>query len=61
VVCEIGGKRLRKREGSSKPQEVWDRGGHNTRRRSVLKTPLKDGPWTTYRWIEAWFRSDGRI
>jgi GDP-D-mannose 3', 5'-epimerase len=65
MVCEIAGKKLRKRYDLTKPQGVRGRNSDNSRLREVLSwepsTPLREGLVPTYRWIEEQLRQVGRI
>src|SRR6185437_15361665 len=55
MICQIAGKKLRKRHDVTKPQGVRGRNSDNTRLRQVLGwepgTPLQQGLRVTYRWI----------
>lgn len=55
LVCEIGGKRLKKVYDRTKPQGVRGRNSDNQLLRKILgwepKTPLRVGLENTYRWI----------
>lgn len=61
LVCEIAGKRLRKRYDLSKPQGVRGRNSDNRLIREKLgwepTMPLKEGLERTYRWIEEQVRA----
>lgn len=65
IVCQIAGKKLKKRYDLSKPQGVRGRNSDNTRLRQVLQwepqTPLEEGMAVTYRWIEQRLRAAGAI
>jgi nucleoside-diphosphate-sugar epimerase len=65
IVCQIAGKRLRKRHDPGKPQGVRGRNSDNTRLRQVLgwepQVPLEVGLERTYRWIEEQLRLAGRL
>jgi len=65
VVCEIAGKRLRKRHDTSKPQGVRGRNSDNSRLRQVLgwepTISIQEGLIPTYQWIGAELRKAGRL
>lgn len=64
IVCEIAGKRLRKRYDLSKPQGVRGRNSDNSLLRSVTGwepcTPLREGIAKTYPWIWSELAKKGR-
>jgi len=64
IVCEVAGKRLRKRYNLSKPQGVRGRNSDNTLLRSVTgwepRTPLREGIAKTYCWIWSELAKKGR-
>ena len=65
LVCQVAGKRLRKRHDLSKPQGVRGRNSDNSRLREVLgwepSIPLEHGLAVTYTWIENELAKSGRI
>ena len=65
MVAAIAGKRVRKVYDSSKPQGVRGRNSDNTRLRTVLgwepRVSLEDGLASTYQWILAQLRKEGRF
>ena len=64
VVCDIAGKRLKKRHDVSKPQGVRGRNSNNSRLKTMLgwepHVPLQDGLAVTYRWIEGELKAQAR-
>lgn len=65
LICQIAGKRLRRRNDPSKPQGVRGRNSDNRRLRQVLgwepQVPLEQGLRITYHWIEDQLRRQGRL
>lgn len=65
LVCDVAGKKLRKRHDLNKPQGVRGRNSDNTLLNQVLgwepSIPLEDGLKITYKWIEGELRKAGRI
>ncbi len=65
IVCEIGGKSLKKRYNLDKPTGVRGRNSDNTRLRQTLGwvplVTLERGLERTYRWIRDQLRKQGRI
>lgn len=63
MICEIGGKHLRKVHDAHRPQGVRGRNSDNTLLRSILKwepkTKLRDGLAVTYEWIWEQLASKG--
>ena len=64
VVCDIAGKRLKKRHDVSKPQGVRGRNSDNSRLKTMLgwepHVSLQDGLEVTYRWIEGELKGQAR-
>jgi len=65
LVCDVAGKRLRKKHDLTKPQGVRGRNSDNTLLNQVLgwepSIPLEDGLKITYKWIEGELRKAARI
>ena len=65
LVCDVAGKKLKKRHDISKPQGVRGRNSDNTLLNRVLgwepSITLEDGLKITYKWIEAELRKAGRV
>ena len=65
IVCEIGGKSLKKRYDLDKPTGVRGRNSDNSRLRQTLgwvpQVTLERGLERTYRWIREQLRKQGRI
>ena len=65
IVCEIGGKSLKKRYDLDKPTGVRGRNSDNSRLRKTLgwvpQVTLERGLERTYRWIRDQLRKQGRI
>ena len=65
LVCQVAGKKLRKKHDLTKPQGVRGRNSDNTLLNQVLgwepSISLEEGLRTTYRWIESELRKAGRI
>ncbi len=65
IVCEIGGKSLKKRYDLDKPTGVRGRNSDNSRLRQTLgwvpQVTLERGLERTYRWIRDQLRKQGRI
>jgi nucleoside-diphosphate-sugar epimerase len=65
LVCEVAGKRLRKKHDITRPQGVRGRNSDNTLLNRVLgwepSISLEEGLRTSYRWIEGELRKAGRI
>jgi nucleoside-diphosphate-sugar epimerase len=64
IVCEVAGKRLRKRYNLSAPQGVRGRNSDNSKLRTILgwepQIPLREGIRRTYPWIWAQLAKQGR-
>lgn len=65
TICDIAGKRLRKRHNLEQPQGVRGRTSDNSRLRSLVcwepRASLRDGVALTYAWIESELRKAGRL
>ena len=65
LVCQVAGKKLKKKHDLTKPQGVRGRNSDNTLLNQVLgwepSISLEEGLRTTYRWIESELRKAGRI
>jgi len=65
LVCEVAGKKLRKKHDLTKPQGVRGRNSDNHLLKQILGwepcIPLEDGLKITYKWIEGELRKAGRI
>jgi GDP-D-mannose 3', 5'-epimerase len=65
LVCDVAGKKLKKRHDISKPQGVRGRNSDNTLLNRVLgwepSIALEDGLKITYKWIDGELRKVGRV
>jgi nucleoside-diphosphate-sugar epimerase len=65
LVCDVAGKKLKKRHDLSKPQGVRGRNSDNTLLNQVLgwepKIGLEEGLKITYKWIEGELRKAGKL